>query len=212
MSYFPRRQGCDFGQERCGLEILGREVLHKRASSRERHTCSIAGRIIEPLVWEAAAELISDPQKITAAWETAAEKQDATPDELSRLQNRQRKLERQWVRLLDAFQDGLLNKTELSQRKQKLEQERQTITERVEQIQRQQKQQAVKAQIIDEFSAFCASAQKAFENPTPEVKQEVLRLLVESIGVEDNAITIKHIIPTDDNSRLLPQGNRQKHP
>ena len=57
-----------------------------------------------------------------------------------------------------------------------------------------------------------ASAQKAFENPTPEVKQEVLRLLVESIVVEENAITIKHIIPTDDNSRLLPQGIMQKHP
>ena len=121
-----------------------------------------------------------------------------SPDRLSR------SYPHQWVRLLDAFQDGLLNKTELSQRKQRLEQERQTIAERVEQIQRQQKQQSVKAQIIDEFSAFCASAQKALENPTPEVKQEVLRLLVESIVVEDNTITIKHIVPTDDNSRLLP--------
>ena len=100
----------------------------------ERHTCSITGRIIEPLVWKAVAELISNPQQIAAAWETAVEKQDATPDELSRLQNRQRKLERQWVRLLDAFQDGLLNKTELNQRKQRLELERQTIAERSEQI------------------------------------------------------------------------------
>ena len=111
-----------------------------------------------------------------------------------------------------AFQDGMLNKTELNQRKQRLEQERQTIAERSEQIQRQQKQQSVKAQIIGEFSAFCASAQKALENPTPEVKQEVLRLLVESIAVEDNAITIKHIIPTDDNSRLLPRGIVPKTP
>ena len=114
------------------------------------------------------------------------------------------------MRLLDAFQYGLLKKTELSRRKQRLEQERQTIAERVEQIQRQQKQQSVKTQIIDEFSTFCASAQKAFENPTPEVKQEVLRLLVESIVVEDNTITIKHIIPTDDNSRLLPRDKRLK--
>ncbi len=43
-------------------------------------------------------------------------------------------------------------------------------------------------------------------------KQEVLRLLMESIVVEDNAITIKHIIPTDDNSRLLPRDIRQKYP
>ena len=46
----------------------------------------------------------------------------------------------------------------------------------------------------------------------PEVKQEVLRLLVEGIVVEDNAITIKHIIPTDDNSRLLPRDYMQEYP
>jgi hypothetical protein len=123
------------------------------------------------------------------------------------LQSRERKLDRQWVRLLDAFQDGLLDKTELSERKQRVEQERQTIAERIAKIQRQERQQSVKAKIIDEFSAFCADAQKALENPTPEAKQEVLRLLVEQIIVEDDAITIKHIIPTDESCRLLPRHN-----
>ncbi len=101
---------------------------------------------------------------------------------------------------------GLLTKPELAQRKQRLDQERQTLTERVEQIQRQQAQQSAKSQIMENFAAFCEQTQKSLENPTPEVKQEVLRLLVESVIVEEDAITIKHIIPTDDNCRLLPQG------
>ena len=91
----------------------------------------MAGSIIEPFVWDAAAELLRDPQQIVAAWEAEAAQSDTTPDELKRLQTRQRKLERQWIRLLDAFQDGLLDKTELGQRKQRLEQERETITERI---------------------------------------------------------------------------------
>ena len=69
-----------------------------------------------------------------------------------------------------------------------------------------ERQQSVKAKIIDAFSAFCADAQKALENPTPEAKQEVLRLLVEQIIVEDDAITIKYIIPTDGSCRFLPRG------
>lgn len=170
-----------------------------------RHTCSVAGRIIEPLVWDALAELLRDPQQIVTAWEAEAMTQDVAPDELSRLQSRERKLDRQWVRLLDAFQDGLIDKEELSERKQRVEQERLMITERIEQIRRQENQQSVKAQIIDEFGAFCATAQKALENPTPEVKQEVLRLLVDQIIVEDDAITIRHIIPTDESCRLLPR-------
>jgi site-specific DNA recombinase len=177
-----------------------------------KHTRLIAGEIIEPVVWDAIADLLKNPKQIVVAWEAETAKQETTPDELSRLQARQQKLERQWVRLLDVFQEGLLTKAELIKRKQRLEQERQKITERIEQIQRREKQESIKAQMIDEFSAFCANAQTALENPAPEVKQEVLRLLVEKIVVEDDAITIKHIIPTDDSCRLLPCGIMQKYP
>jgi site-specific DNA recombinase len=172
-----------------------------------RHRCHLAGRILEPLVWEAITELLHEPQRIAQVWEAEAAHAQTTPDELGRLQARLRKLEQQWLRLLDAFQEGLLDKTELTQRKQRLDQERQTLTERIAQLQRQQAQQAAKSQIMDDFAAFCAHAQTALQNPTPEVKQEVLRLLVQSIVVEEDAITIKHIIPTDDNCRLLPRGN-----
>jgi hypothetical protein len=116
------------------------------------------------------------------------------------------------MRLLDAFQEGLLDKPELGQRKQRLDQERQTLAARIEQMQHQQAQQAAKTQILANFAAFCEQAQVALLNPTPEVKQEVLRLLVQSIVVEDEAISIKHLIPADDNCRLLPRGNMQKPP
>ena len=112
------------------------------------------------------------------------------------------------MRLLDAFQEGLVDKEQLAQRKQRLDQERQTLHERIEQLQHHQDQTAVKAQMIDQFAAFCEQAQQALVNPTPEIKQEVLRLLLEKIVVEDDAIIIKHIIPTDESCRLLPRGKR----
>ncbi len=62
------------------------------------------------------------------------------------------------------------------------------------------------------FRTFCNAIQSALENPTPEVKQEILRLLVEEIVVGDDTVTIKHIIPVDDFSRLFPRGNMQKTP
>ena len=177
-----------------------------------RHRRHVAGRILEPLVWEAIADLLKQPERIAQVWEAEAAQAQTTPDEVGRLQARQRKLEQQWLRLLDAFQEGLLDKGELGHRKQRLDQERQTLTAQIEQLQRQQAQEAAKTQIIEQFAVFCAQAQTALRNPTPEVKQEVLRLLVQSIVVEDEAITIKHIIPTDDNCRLLPRGIMQKPP
>ena len=40
----------------------------------------------------------------------------------------------------------------------------------------------------------------------------MLHLLVEQIMVEDDAITIKYIIPTGESCWLLPRGNMQKAP
>jgi hypothetical protein len=60
---------------------------------------------------------------------------------------------------------------------------------------------------------YCQEIEAALANPTPETKQEVLRLLIDHVVVEDDAITIKHIIPTDDDCRLLPNrtsGNFQR--
>jgi site-specific DNA recombinase len=173
-----------------------------------KHSCHIAGHILEPIVWEAIANLLQNPDQIAVAWEAETTQHDATPDELGRLQARQRKLEQQWVRLLDAFQDGLLDKGELGQRKQKLDKDRQNIVARIGQMQRQQEQHSAKAEIMTQFAEFCATAQKALENPTSEVKQEVLRLLVESIVIEDETVTIKHIIPTDEKCQLLSRDLR----
>jgi site-specific DNA recombinase len=190
----------------------GRVYYHCEHGGKERyptvapHRRHLAGHILEPLVWDAIVELLHQPDRIAQVWEAEAAQAQTTPDELGRLQARQRKLEQQWLRLLDAFQEGLLDKAELAQRKQRLDQERQSLTERISQMQRHQAQQAAKTQILDQFAAFCAHAQTALQHPTPEVKQEVLRLLVQCIVVEEDAITIKHIIPTDDNCRLLPRG------
>ena len=122
-------------------------------------------------------------------------------DEQGRLQARQRKLEQQWFRLLDAFQDNLIDKDELSQRKEKLDKERHNLVARIEQMQRQQEKQSDKAEIMAHFADFSAVAQKSTGNATRGVKQEVLRLLVGSIVLEDETITIKKIIPMDEKCR-----------
>lgn len=176
-----------------------------------RHRASISGNIIEPLVWDAIVDLLKHPDQILAAWETHTTK-DVKPDELTRLQTRLDKLERQWTRLLDAYQDGLIDKPNLSTRKSRLDQERNTLTEQIAHIQLHETQQRVKDQVMDEFTKFCDTIQVALKDPTPQVKQEVLRLLIKEIIVGDDVVTIKHIIPIDDFSRLLPRDNIQKPP
>lgn len=168
------------------------------------HPCSVSGEIVETLVWEAVADLLRNPTLLADAWRNETQPEDTSPDEVSRLETRQRALDKQWTRLLDAFQDGLIDKTELTQRKTRFDAERENLTQRSHHLARQNRRQQAKSQMLDDFATFCQKMLSSLTNPTPEVKQEVIRLLIDHIVVEDDAIVIKHIIPTDDDCRLLP--------
>jgi site-specific DNA recombinase len=168
-----------------------------------RHSCTLQGNVVEPLVWQAVSDLMRNPALLADAW--ASEQADVSePDELERLQTRQRALERQWMRLLDLYQDDLMDKETLAQRKVRLDTERNQLTERIQHLQKQKHQQQAKDDILIDFETYCQQILARLENPTPEIKQEVIRLLIDHIVVKDNEIVIKHIIPMDDDFRLLP--------
>jgi site-specific DNA recombinase len=169
-----------------------------------RHSCGIAGSVVEPLVWQAVVELLANPALLADAWHSQQETDTEAPDELARLQARQRTLERQWTRLLDLFQEGLIEKSELSQRKDRLDAERESLAERVARLERQNRRQEAKARMLEDYATFCQRIETSLADPTPDVQQEVIRLLIDHIIVHKDEIVIKHIVPTDDNCRLLP--------
>ncbi|UCH60354.1 MAG: hypothetical protein JSV61_02465 [Anaerolineales bacterium] len=53
---------------------------------------------------------------------------------------------------------------------------------------------------------------ETLENPTEEVKREVVRLLVDHIVVEDDAIIVHHIVPIYENERLSHKRYDDKKP
>lgn len=198
----------------CGRTLTGRNsddqvryYCTNRGKNRnpdvEPHTCSISGRIVESLVWEAVSNLLRNPALIADAWQSQGEVETA-PNEINRLQARQRALQRQWIRLLDAFQDGLVDKSELTRRKARLDEEQQALKQRLKLLSQRQQREQAKAQMLQDYGSFCQQIRETLDSPTPEVKQEVIRLLIDHIIVENDAITIKHIIPTEDDCRLLP--------
>ena len=183
------------------------------------HSISISGSVIEPLVWQAVSDLLRNPKLLEDAWQNQVESTQASPGEMDRLQSHLRRLERQWTRLLDAFQSEVLDKDELVKRKEHLDQARQTLEHRLEQLTRQERQDRAKEQMLEDFASFCQQIERSLDKPTPQVQQEVIRLLIDHIVVDKDAIVIKHIIPTDDDCRLLPghrctqiyADKRQKH-
>jgi site-specific DNA recombinase len=202
---------CDVcGRTLCGRNSGGALTYYCSNQGKQRnpdvppHSRSIRAAIIEPLVWDAVCRLLRDPALLADAWQDQAQDAHADPDELQRIQAHQRRLQGQWTRLLDAFQTGLIDQTELAQRKQRLDAQRTALAEQEQRLLRLQQHYQVKEQMLHDFAAFCHQIEASLSNPSPQLQQEVIRLLVDHVVVGSNEIVIKHIVPTADDCRLLP--------
>jgi hypothetical protein len=176
-----------------------------------QHTCTVNAADAEKTVWEAVAKLLQEPERLAQAWADLNAPEPPNQRQIKRLEHRSRQLERQWQRILDAYQDGLLEKDELSLRKQALEREQTQLQSLLAQAQELQLQNQTHLQIAQDFADFSQRLLETLENPSEEVKREVIRLLVDHIVVDDDAIIIHHIVPISENERLsLKRIHRQK--
>ena len=82
------------------------------------HTRSLRSDRVEPLIWQALADLLREPQRIHDAWAAVMQPPAVVSERDARLQYL---LEQQRQRLLDAYQAGLLQLDELTQRQNPLE-------------------------------------------------------------------------------------------
>ena len=167
-----------------------------------QHTCTVNATDAEHAVWQAVAILLREPDRLAQAWADLNTTETPNQRETKRLQHRSRQLERQWQRILDAYQDGLLDKDELSQRKLALEQEQAQLQSLLADAQEAQQQNQNRLQSVQEFADFSQRMLETLENPSEEVKRDVIRLLVDHIVVEDDVIIIHHIVPITENGRL----------
>jgi site-specific DNA recombinase len=199
----------------CGYTLVGRTARDRQTyyckygGGQHRppdipvHRCAIAATEIEPLVWNALSDLLQQPDRLTAAWRNLIQAGDA-PDtsNLNYLQRHLKKLEKQWQRLLDLYQDGLIEKQNLAHRKSTLETEKQQIAQRLEQLNQKHQRQQYETDLILTCQDFAKRVEAALASPSFVLKQDVIRLLIEQIVVHDDSIVIHHIVPAEDDPRL----------
>jgi site-specific DNA recombinase len=199
----------------CGRTLVGRTAQGKqtyfcynqgqqRSPDVPAHRCTIAAEVIEPVIWTELTQLLRNPRLIEDAWQSQHPAQIAQTDEVARWQNRLKTLDRQWQRLLDLFQDEKIEKTDLVARKERLDWEKETLQEHLRQSQGQVHQQQSREQVLQNFASFCQQIEAGLDHPTPELQQDVIRLLIDHVVVGSDEIVIKHIVPTDDDCRLIP--------
>jgi site-specific DNA recombinase len=159
------------------------------------HRTSLRADVVEPLVWDALRQLLDHPQRIADAWQALHADQPTDPSDHRFWQNRLASLTKERVRLLDAFQAGLLSLDELTLRSNPLAEERRSLEARLAKV-------AQPAPLQLSLPVFTQRIQRALDASDFATQQDVIRLLIERILVSDDALAIEHIVPLLDTSRL----------
>jgi site-specific DNA recombinase len=208
--------------EQCGYSLYrsstrkGSQPLHYyRCGGADSHhdrqrVCScrmIRLDYLDDLVWRQILELLRSPELIRAELERRRlESLNSSP-----VQQRKEQLERELSRskqqmdkLLDAYQEDLLNLADLRERapalKKKiaaLQSERQTLSGRLLDEQRW-------IEVNQSLNTFVSRLNQAAQTLSTAERQKIVRLLVKQIDVGKETVTIHHSIPIEQQPKAAP--------
>jgi site-specific DNA recombinase len=208
---------------RCGRRMVGtwstqggRYICALRSPRYVPGACtgrSLSATMIESCVWRHVKALLSDPDVLRRHY--AQGHGDPAVDvraeqERVRLERKLVAFDREVVRLIDAYQAGVIELAELAARRQRLAEHGRMLRLRVQEIEQQRMDRAAELRLLEGVDAFCASVQGALEEPSFEVQQQVLQLVVNRIVVEDDRVRLEHVVPTGP-VRLQPEHQAPEH-
>src|SRR5512144_2799772 len=216
--------------ERCGYGCYGKRTT--RAASRGRvpyayYRCTgsdayrfggqrlcwnkqVRTDMLDTAVWEDVCRLLSEPERVRKEYERRLRGAEAGPDqEVEHLGKLMRNVKRMISRLIDAYGDGLLDKSEFEpritaarERLTKLEAEhRQRIGEAA--------QEAELRLVIGQLEEFAKRVSQGLQEPDWATRREVVRALVRRVEIDEQEVRIVYRVTPSPFERGPQQGRSQ---
>ncbi len=151
------------------------------------------------MVWEYVKALLSDPELLKSRYEEG--RADPAVDseqerEKERIKRKLKALDREVGRLIDAYQAEVIDLAELKERRERIEEHGRMLKRRLAEIHEKRAEREQEVRLLRGLEQFSESVAGALEDPSFETKQQVLRLVVDRIVVEDDKVVIHHVVPT----------------
>jgi site-specific DNA recombinase len=154
---------------------------------------------LDEAVWNQVERLLEEPALIRAELERRRDESLRTNPLQQRRQQLQQDLQRvgqQIDKLLDAYQEGLLDLAALRQRMPALRKKQSAVQKELEGAHWQALAEAQLQQLEQSLESFLGRLRQSAKNLGVAEKQKIIRLLVKEVIVEKDAITVRHCIPT----------------
>lgn len=203
-------------------QTYGGQVHHSRYYSCLRRTsgflkqerCSqrrIRADVLDELVWEEVSTRLQDPNLVLKAYQERKSRclnsaKGLSGEQAEKLETQIRFANKELSRLLDAYQSGAIELSELQKRRRLVNSKLELFNrekELLEKICEDQKKDAAIRSSLEEFAALVSSNLKHiwFEN-----KQKLLRMVLEKVVVKDWRVDLHYKIPISEPAS--PEGRK----
>lgn len=153
---------------------------------------------LDERVWRAVLELLEDPDLIRAEIRRRmVQLQDSNPRKrkVELLGRELTRVQKGIAKLLDAYQEGLLDLDELRRRIPELRKREQALSSELTQLGTAAVDEQTFLRVADQLDDFLARLRHRAEALNITERQKILRLVVKEIFVDREKITIRHSIP-----------------
>jgi site-specific DNA recombinase len=193
---------CACGSAYCGRRLpcgSGRRYVYYRCIGTDKYRhhgeaiCDnqgVNGPRLEAAVWADVCSLVKEPGRLRREFERRLERPATETGDLAHGEDSIARLKRRIARLIDAYENGWLDKAEFEPRiervKQQLDREQKTLA-------RQQLETTSDEELrllIGQFDSFAQQINEGLEDANFETRRKLLRLLIQRIEIDRDEVRI----------------------
>ena len=191
------------GSSRNGRSTAGKRLGVKRFGGQR--VCSnkqVRSDMLEAAVWKDVCSLLSDPARIEQEWQRRlAAKSDAAWDGTEQLQSSIAKVRRGISRLIDSYQDGLLERADFEPRIRKAKDRLKQLEADLDQRVSEEEQRNSLRLVIGKMREFAAKVADGLDQSDWSTRRAIIRALVKRVEIDEEDVRIVYKISPD------PPGN-----
>jgi site-specific DNA recombinase len=151
--------------------------------------------MLDQAVWNDVCALLRDPAQVQAEYERRLQRPKKDEHEPSRQRDKQlASLRRSISRLIDAYEDGLIDKSEFEPRIAKVKDRLTRLQAEADATAEHEAQQAELRLVIGCLEEFAQRVQQGLETSNWTARREIIRALVKTVKVEDGTVRISYRI------------------
>ena len=170
---------------------------------------------LDGIVWTKVVELLTNPELVRAEIKRRIQAiQDANPTKQRKetIEKELLRIERSIKKLLDAYQEDLLQLDELRDRMPRLRKREKALQAELVSLEGAMADQQAVFRLANNLESFLMQLQNAADTIDVKERQKLLHLIVKEILVDDNNIKIKHSIPLSPSNNTKESINHSELP